>query len=74
MLSPYRIHPNNSKKRSKKASDTKKIDNKSHCEHNLKGPEITSFDLKRPQMTTNNPEVKPVKKEKQIERCCKNLN
>ena len=39
MLSPYRINPNNTKKRSKKA----KIDDNS--------------DLKRPQMTSNDPET-----------------
>ena len=43
MLSPYRIQPNNTNTRTKKASNTN-FDNNSH--HDL--------DLKRPQMTSNN--------------------
>ena len=35
MLSPYRIQPNNTNRRSKKVSNTN-IDNNSHCEHDLK--------------------------------------
>ena len=42
MLSPYRIHPNNTNKRTKKTSNTN-FDN-SHREQ----------DLERPQMTSNN--------------------
>ena len=39
MLSPYRIHPNKTNKRSKKASNTN-IDNNSHCEHDNKRPQM----------------------------------
>ena len=49
MLSPYRIQPNNANKRTKKLSNTN-FDNNSHLKHNLKRPEITSNDLKRPQL------------------------
>ena len=47
MLSPYRVHPNNTIKRVKKASNTK-FDKNSHRDH----------DLKRPQMTSNGNKVK----------------
>ena len=47
MLSPYRIQPNITNKRTKKASNTS-VNNKSHCEHDLKRPQMTSNDLKRP--------------------------
>ena len=57
MLSPYRIHPNTTNKRSKKISNTN-LDNDSHREHDLKGPQLTSKDLK---MTSNEP-VKNKKK------------
>ena len=50
MLSPYKIYPNKTDKRSKKASSTI-VENNSHCEH----------EHKRPQMTSNDLEVKPVK-------------
>ena len=50
MLSPYRINPNNTKKRSKKA----KIDDNS----DLKRPQMTSNDLK----TTSNESIKNKKK------------
>ena len=42
MLSPYRIHPNNTNKRTKTAENTN-FDNNSHHEHDLK---MTSNDLK----------------------------
>ena len=48
MLSPYRINPNNTNKRTKKASNTN-FDNNSHNESNVKRPQMTSIDLKRPQ-------------------------
>ena len=66
MLSPYRIHPNNTNKRSKKTSYTN-IDNNSHCEHVHKRLQMTSNDLKRPQMTSNNSEVKPVKNKDKLQ-------
>ena len=53
MLSPYRIQPNNTNKRSKKASNTNS-DNNSHREPNVERPQITSNDLK----TTSNETVK----------------
>ena len=46
MLSPYRIHPNTTNKRSKKVSNTN-LDKNSHREHDLKTPQMTSNDLKR---------------------------
>ena len=50
MLSPYRIHPNNTNKRSKKLKNTD-FDNKLHDETNVKRPQMTSNDIKRPQST-----------------------
>ena len=44
MVSPYRIHPNNTKKRTKKASNTN-FDKMSHRDPDLKRPEMTSKDL-----------------------------
>ena len=52
MLSPYRINPNNVKKRPKKA----KIDDNGH----LKKPQMTSNNLK----TISNDKNKKIKKEK----------
>ena len=46
MLSPYRINPNNTNKRTKKASNTN-FDNNSHTNHDVKRPEMTSNDFKR---------------------------
>ena len=57
MLSPYRINPNNTNKRTKKASNTN-FDNDSHTNHDLKRPQLTSNDLK----TTWNEPVKNRKK------------
>ena len=45
MLSAYRINPNNTNKRTKKASNSK-FDNNSHHEHDNKRPQMTSNDLK----------------------------
>ena len=45
MLSPYRIHPNTTKKRSKKVSNTN-LDNNSHRESDPKRPQLTSYDPK----------------------------
>ena len=47
MLSPYRINPNNTKKRLKKAKNTN-FDNNSHRDH----------DLERPQSSSNSKKVK----------------
>ena len=41
MLSPYRINPNDSIKRTKKASNTN-IDNNSQTNHDVKRPQLTS--------------------------------
>ena len=51
LLSPYRIIPNNTNKRRKKASSTN-FDNNSHRDPDLKRPQMTSNDLK---MTSNEP-------------------
>ena len=54
MLSPYRIsvnNTNNTKKRSKKASNTN-FDDDSRHEADVKRPKMTSIDLKRPQSTS----------------------
>ena len=51
MLSPYRINPNNSKKRSKRALNTD-FDQNSHHESDAKRPQMTSNDLKRPLSTS----------------------
>ena len=51
MLSPHRIQPNTINKRKKRGSNTN-IDNHSQCERDLKGPQMTSNDLK---MTSNEP-------------------
>ena len=52
MLSPYKINPNNTEKRSKKALNTNFGDD-SHHEGDVKRPQMTSDDLKRPQSTSN---------------------
>ena len=57
MLSPYRINPNNTDKRTKKASNTN-FDNNSHQDHNLERPQLTSNDLKRPQWSSNGEKIK----------------
>ena len=44
MLSPYRIQPNNTNKRTKKASKTN-LDNNSHRDHDLKRPRMTLLNL-----------------------------
>ena len=45
MLSPYRINPNNNKKRSKKVKKTD-FDNDTQPNHDDKRPQMTSNDLK----------------------------
>ena len=49
MLSPYRIQPNNTNKRTKKALNTN-FDNNSHRNNNLEIPQMTSKNLNRVQM------------------------
>ena len=46
MLSPYRIQSNNTNKRIKKASSTN-FNNDSHCEPDVKRPQMTSKQLKQ---------------------------
>ena len=53
VLSPYRIQPNTTNKRSQNVSNTN-LDKNSHREHDLKRPQLTSNDLK----TTSNEPVK----------------
>ena len=66
MLSPYRINPNNTNKRTKKASNGN-FDNNSHHESNVKRPQMTSNDLKRPQsFSESHHEVKPVKSKNKL--------
>ena len=57
MVSPYRIHPDITIKRLKKAKKSK-FDNNSHREHGLKRPQMTSNDLKRSQLSSNGKTVK----------------
>ena len=45
MLSPYRVNPNNTNKRTKKTSNTI-FDNNSHPDSDVKRPRLTSNDLK----------------------------
>ena len=52
MLSPYRINPNNTNKRTKKAKNTNS-DNNSHADSDLKRPQMTSNDLKTTQTKSN---------------------
>ena len=52
MLSPYRIIPNNTNKRSKKVKNTN-FDEDSNHETDVKRPQMSSNDLKRPQSTSN---------------------
>ena len=52
MLSPYRIQSNNTNKRTKKTKNTD-FDNNSHHESDVKRPQMTSNNLKRPQSVLN---------------------
>ena len=66
MLSPYRINPNNTIKRTKKAFYGN-FDNNSHHESDVKRPQMTSNDLKRPQsISESHYEVKPVKSKNKL--------
>ena len=51
MLSPYRINPINTNKRTKKGKNTT-FDTNSHRDPNVKRPQLTSNDLKIPQSTS----------------------
>ena len=51
MLSPYRIHPKNTNKQRKKTS-TSNSNNNLHRDPDLGRPQMTTNDLKRPQMTS----------------------
>ena len=51
MLSPYRVYPNNTNKRTKKVKKNI-FDNNSHRDNELERPPMTSNDLK---MTSNQP-------------------
>ena len=51
MLSPYRIHPNTTNKRSKKVSNTE-LDNNSRRDLDVERPQRTSNDLKKTQTNT----------------------
>ena len=57
MLSPYRIQPNNTKKRAKNVKNTN-FDNNSHRDHDLERTQMASNDLKRPQSSSNGKKVK----------------
>ena len=57
MLSPYRIHPNNHNKRTKKANNSI-FNNNSHRDHDLERHQMTSTDLKRRQSISNGKKVK----------------
>ena len=56
MVSPYRIQPNNSKRRTKKTSNTN-FDIDKHREHDVKRPQITSNDLKTTQTYEKNKSI-----------------
>ena len=51
MISPYRINPNNTKKRTKKVKNTH-FDENTSADNDHKRPQMTSNDLKRPQSTS----------------------
>ena len=58
MLSPYRINPNNTKKRPKKSLYTDFDNKSSQHEADVKRHQMTSNDLKRPQSTSNKTKTK----------------
>ena len=53
MLSPYRINPNNTKKKRSQMAKNTDFDNNPHHETDVKIPQMNSNDLKRPQSTSN---------------------
>ena len=66
MLSPYRINPSITNKRTKKASNGN-FDNNSHHESNVKRLQMTSNDVKRPQsISESHHGVKPVKSKNKL--------
>ena len=60
MLSPYRINPNNTNKRTKKVKNTN-FDNDSQPNHDDKRPQMTSNDLKTTQTESNKKNKKVLK-------------
>ena len=56
MLSPYRIIPNNTHKRTKKASHSNS-DNNSHRKHDLKRTQMTSNDIKTTRTNKKNKNI-----------------
>ena len=52
MVSPYKYYPNNTNKEQKKTSNTNSK-NDLHRDPDLRRPQTTSFDLKRPHLTSN---------------------
>ena len=66
MLSPYGTNPNNTDKRTKSVWNCN-FDNDSHDEPNVKRPQMTSIDLKKPQsISESHHEVKPVKSKNRL--------
>ena len=63
MLSPYRINPNNTNKRTKKVENTD-FDNNPHHETVVKRPQTTSNNLNKPQSASNENSKKTKKKQK----------
>ena len=63
MISAYSIPPNKTNRRRQKISNTI-FDNNSHSEHDLKRPQLTSNNFKRPQLISKdaNEKNKPVSK------------
>ena len=57
MISPYRINPNNSNKRIKKAKHTN-FDEKTSPNNDQKRPQMTSNDLTKPESTSNGKKIK----------------
>ena len=67
MLSPSRVQPNNTKKRTKNASFTN-FDSDSHRESDVKRPLLNSNELK-PTSKESSPEAKPVKSKDKLKGC-----
>ena len=61
MLSPNRINPNNTNKRTRKTSNTN-FDNDSHPDSDVERPRLTSNDLKTSQTTKSNKRNKNILK------------
>ena len=66
MFTPYIINPNDTNKRMKEALYVS-FDNNSHHEFNIKRPQMTPIDLKKPQsISESHHEVKPVKSKNKL--------